>query len=82
MTTIIERRLINAGFEKQGKGYHLLVKQHGGYSDYVYVEPENYRIVIQNYPSLIELNDCKLLKRMGDALRLAHLDDLAKKLKI
>ena len=66
--------LLERGFKMVGEndGYEYIIKQYGGYHDYVFFNIRDKRLVIQYQMNLIELYDCNI-EKVVEALALVGL---------
>ena len=74
---ITRRDLLDFGFEMMGKNdsFEFVVKQYGGYHDFVFFNVEHKRLVIQYHLNQIELLDCDM-EKANAALKLVGLPSI------
>lgn len=76
---ITRRDLLDFGFEMMGKhdSFEFVIKQYGGYHDFVFFNVEHKRLVIQYHLNEVELHECDL-EKANAALQLVGLPDISK----
>lgn len=76
---VTRRYLLDCGFEMMGKNdsFEFLIKQYGGYHDFVFFNVEHKRICIQYRLNQIELVDCDM-EKANAALKLVGLPPIDK----
>ena len=74
---ITRRDLLDFGFEMMGKNdsFEFVIKQYGGYHDFVFFNVEHKRLVIQYHLNQIELIDCDM-EKANAALKLVGLPSI------
>ena len=74
---ITRRDLLDYGFEMMGKhdSFEFVIKQYGGYHDFVFFNVEHKRLVIQYHLNQIELLDCDM-EKANAALKLVGLPSI------
>ena len=74
---ITRRDLLDFGFEMMGKhdSFEFVIKQYGGYHDFVFFNVEHKRLVIQYHLNQIELLDCDM-EKANAALKLVGLPSI------
>ena len=74
---ITRRDLLDFGFEMMGKNdsFEFVIKQYGGYHDFVFFNVEHKRLVIQYHLNQIELLDCDM-EKANAALKLVGLPSI------
>ena len=74
---ITRRDLLDFGFDMMGKNdsFEFVIKQYGGYHDFVFFNVEHKRLVIQYHLNQIELLDCDM-EKANAALKLVGLPSI------
>ena len=73
---ISTRYLKKHGFVKLSEGWEFKIAQYGGYSDYIYIQPDKKRLVVQcnNGHSMLEVMDCESVTRLKECLKVLRCD--------
>lgn len=70
-----EKELLSWGFKKLTSGFEFLIKQYGGYHDFVFYSPKEKRLVIQYNQNGVELLNCNK-RKANIALALVGLNSI------